>query len=248
MSQQLQFVAMTGLKAMMDRVAAASNNLANANTTGFKAQRPVFEALPMYNQGLPDRVDVAAKQDTADFRPGSIEQTGRSLDVAVKGSGWLAVQASDGSVALTRNGALSVSSTGVLQTSDGRPVLGEGFAPISLPPLQKMTIGEDGTISGVPQGQPPDQVAALNRIMLVDPASSTLSRRTDGLFQDGSGAKPTPDAKVKVQVGALEDSNADSVSTMINLIENTRMFQMQTELVHMAGGNGQNQATPLTLT
>ncbi|MBV9826702.1 MAG: flagellar basal body rod protein FlgF [Alphaproteobacteria bacterium] len=237
---------MTGLNATMDRITAATNNLANINTTGFKAQRPVFQALPVYGQGLPDRVDVVARDDSADFRSGPIEHTGRSLDVAVNGSGWIAVKTADGSSALTRNGALSVSATGILQTNDGHPVLGEGFAPISLPPLQSVTIGADGTISGALVGQSPEQISTLNRIMLVDPPAQSLTRRTDGLFQDQSG-KPTPSAKVTLAVGALEGSNADSVSTMINLIENTRTFQMETELVHTVGASGQGQGTPLSL-
>jgi flagellar basal-body rod protein FlgF len=248
MSQQLQYVAMTGLAATMDRVTAATNNLANVNTTGFKAQRPVFEAKPLYGQGLPDRVDVTTRQDTADFRSGTIEQTGRSLDVAVNGSGWIAVRASDGTVGLTRNGAFSVSPTGVLQTSAGQPVLGNGFAPITLPQLQSVTIGSDGTISGVPQGQPPDQVTTLGRIMLVNPPNASLTRRSDGLFQTTTGQPPQADAQVRLSVGALEGSNADAVSMMIGLIENTRMFQMQSELVHMTGNLGQGQGTPLTLT
>src|ERR1700691_3598513 len=100
MSQQLFYVALSGLNATMDRITATTNNLANANTTAFKAQQPVFEAFPLYGQGLPDRVDVGAQQDSADFHPGAIQQTGRPLDVAVNGSGWLAVRAADGSVAL----------------------------------------------------------------------------------------------------------------------------------------------------
>src|ERR1700757_1723336 len=119
MSQQLFYVAMTGLDAAMDRVGAAANNLANRGTTAFKAQKPVFEALPLYGQGRPDRVMVEATEDGADFRPGPIEQTGRSLDVAVKGSGWIVVQTGDGSPALTRNGSLSISAAGMLQDSAG---------------------------------------------------------------------------------------------------------------------------------
>jgi len=247
MSQQLHYIAMTGLSAAMDRITAATNNLANINTTGYKAQRPVFAAVPLYNQGLPDRVDVEARQDTADFRAGTMEQTGRSLDVAVSGNGWIAVRASDGTVALTRNGALSIAPTGILQTSSGQPVLGNGFAPITLPNLQSITIGSDGTISGVPQGQPPDQVATLGRIMLTNPPNTSLVRRGDGLFQTNDG-QPKPDAAVQLSVGALEGSNADSVSLMIGLIENTRMFQMQSELVRLTGNLGQGQGTPLSLT
>jgi flagellar basal-body rod protein FlgF len=246
MSQQLFYLAMAGLDATMDRVTAGANNLANRGTTAFKAQRPLFQALPYYGQGLPDRVGVAARQDSADFRSGPLQQTGRNLDIAVKGTGWIVVQAPDGSSALTRDGALAISSLGVLQTSDGHPVLGQGFTPITLPPLQTVTIGEDGTISGVPEGQNPDQIAALDRILLANPPAASLQRRPDGLFQDPTAA-PQPDAAVRVQVGAVEDSNADTVSLMMNMIENTRMFQMQTEMLRMAFTAGQGQSSPLTL-
>src|SRR5580698_6866878 len=123
MSQQLMYLAMTGLNATMDRMTAATNNLANASTTAFKAQQPVFQAEPFYGQGLPDRVNVTSAEESADFAAGPIEQTGRPLDVAVSGAGWIGVQAADGSNALTRDGSLSISATGLLQTSDGRPVL-----------------------------------------------------------------------------------------------------------------------------
>jgi flagellar basal-body rod protein FlgF len=246
MSEQLVYLAMTGLNATMERMTASTNNLANANTTAFKAQQPVFRAQPLVGQGLANRVDVAAGEDTADFSSGPIEQTGRSLDVAVKGQGWIGVQASDGTTALSRNGSLSISATGVLQTSDGNPVLGSGGGPITLPPLQSVTIGTDGTISGALIGQSPDQVATLNRILLAKPQATALTRRTDGLFEDKNSA-PTPDASVQLQVGALEGSNANPVATMMSMIENTRMFQMQTELVHMATTVGQGQGSPLTL-
>jgi flagellar basal-body rod protein FlgF len=247
MSQQLVYLAMTGLNATMNQMTAATNNLANASTVGFKAQRPVFQATPLYGQGLADRVSVSAGQDTANFTSGPIESTGRDLDVAVKGPGWIGVQATDGTTALTRNGSLTISASGMLQTSDGNPVLGRGAAPITLPPLQHMTIGADGTISGVLVGQPADQVTTLNRILLTNPPQASLVRRSDGLFADPQ-AQPTPDAKVQLQTGALEGSNANTVETMMSMIENTRTFQMQTELVRMATSVGQNQSSPLTLT
>jgi flagellar basal-body rod protein FlgF len=246
MSQQLFYVAMTGLDAAMDRVAAAANNLANRGTTAFKAQKPVFQALPLYGQGQPDRVMVAATEDGADFRSGPIEQTGRSLDVAVKGSGWIVVQAADGSPALTRNGSLSISADGMLEDSAGHAVLGDGFSPIVLPPLQSVTIGEDGTLSGALAGQNPDQISALARIMLASPPNTALRRRPDGLFDDAT-APLQADAGVRLQVGALEDSNADTVAMMMNMIETSRSFQMQTEMMRMVFSTAQGQSSPLTL-
>ncbi len=246
MSQQLFYLAMAGLDATMDQVSAATNNIANRGTTAFKAQKPVFEALPLYGQGRPDRVFVAAAEESADFRPGAIQQTGRSLDVALKNSGWIVVQAADGSPALTRNGSLSISPTGLLQDSAGHTVLGEGFAPIVLPPLQSVTIGEDGTISGALAGQSPDQIAALARIMLANPGDAALRRRPDGLFEDAA-APLQPDAGVRLQVGALEDSNADTVAMMMNMIETSRAFQMQTEMMRMVFATAQGQSSPLNL-
>jgi flagellar basal-body rod protein FlgF len=228
-------------------VTAATNNLANRGTTAFKAQKPIFQALPLYGQGLPNRVVVAAQEESADFRSGSIQRTGRSLDVAVNGTGWIVVQAPDGSPALTRNGALEISPVGIVQNSAGYSVLGQGFAPIALPPLQSVTIGEDGTVSGALVGQSPDEITALNRIMLANPPTSSLQRQANGLFQDASAA-PQPDAAVRLQVGALEESNADTVSMMMNMIENTRMFQMETEMMRWTFATGQGQNSPLTLT
>lgn len=246
MSQQLFYLAMAGLDAAMDRATAAANNIANRGTTAFKAENPVFQPVPLYGQGQPDRVMVAASEDAADFRPGPIQRTGRNLDVAVKGSGWIVVQASDGSSALTRNGSLSISPTGMLQDSAGHIVLGEGFTPIVLPPLQSVTIGDDGTISGTLVGQSPDQVSALARIMLADPSNASLQRQSDGLFQDTT-APLQADANVRLQVGALEDSNADTVAMMMNMIETSRTFQMQTEMMRMIFATAQGQSSPLTL-
>jgi flagellar basal-body rod protein FlgF len=246
MSQQLFYIAMAGLDATMDRVTAAANNLANRGTTAFKAQKPVFQALPLYGQGEPDRVLVTTTEDGADLQSGPIEQTGRNLDVAIKGAGWIVVQTSDGTPALTRNGSLSLSTAGMLQDSTGHPVLGDGFAPIVLPPLQSVTIGADGTVSGALVGQTPDQISALARIMLANPPGAALQRRSDGLFTDAT-APLTADAGVRLQVGALEESNADTVGMMMNMIETSRNFQMETEMMRMVFATAQGQSSPLSL-
>jgi flagellar basal-body rod protein FlgF len=206
----------------------------------------VFQALPLYGQGEPDRVIVAAADENADLSAGPIQQTGRNLDVAINGAGWLVVQASDGQPALTRNGALSIATTGMLQDSAGHPVLGNGFGPIVVPPLQSVTIGADGTISGALAGQTPDQVAALNRIMLTKPPPGAVRRRPDGLFQNTTGPL-APDAGVRLQVGALEGSNADTITTMMSMIETSRTFQTQTEMMRLVFSAAQGQSSPLNL-
>ena len=246
MSQAAFYLAMGGLDATTQDTVAIANNLANRATVAYKAERPVFSAEPLYGAGLPNRVAVSASRLSTDFSQGPIEQTGRNLDVAIDGAGWIAVQAEDGSVALTRNGSLSISPSGVLQTSDGYPVLGNGLAPIVLPPLQKVTIGEDGTISGILQGQPADQEVMLNRIVLTDPPTSALNRRGDGLFQDTAGT-PQPSAAVQLQIGALEGSNTEPMSLMLSMIENTRTYERQTELMRNVVNADQGQDSVLTL-
>jgi flagellar basal-body rod protein FlgF len=245
-SDQTLYLLMTGAAAVMDQMTVTTNNLANANTTAYKAQTPTFQSVPYNQQGAPGRVGVVARDRTADFTPGAIMLTGRKLDVAVEGQGWIGVQGSDGQPAYTRNGSLNIGPNGSLETSDGHPVLGQGGGPISLPPLQSITIGDDGTVSGVPLGQVPAQITAFDRIMLANPPPAQLTRRSDGLFSDTSGALRI-DGNVRIKSGALEQSNVDSVGMMMKLIESTRMFQMQTGLMHTLGTMGQGSSTPLSL-
>jgi flagellar basal-body rod protein FlgF len=244
-SNQVLYLLMTGTAAVMDQMTVTTNNLANANTTGYKAQTPTFQAVP-YQQGAPDRVGVVTRDQTADFKPGAIAMTGRKLDIAVEGQGWIGVQGSDGQPAYTRNGSLNIGPNGMLQTNDGHPVLGQGGGPISLPPLESITIGDDGTVSGVLMGQQATQIIAFDRIMLANPPAAAMTRRGDGLFSDTSGAVRI-DGNIRVKSGALEQSNVDSVGMMMKLIENTRMFQMQTGLMHTMGTMGQGSSSPLTL-
>jgi flagellar basal-body rod protein FlgF len=246
MSDSSLYILMTGTAAVMDRMTAIANNLANSNTTAYKAQQPVFQAMPYYHQGEPDRVGVVARDQSANFTPGAVVHTGRKLDVAVNGPGWIGVQGSDGQPAYTRDGSFVITPNGVLETSGGHPVLGQSGGPITLPPLQSITIGEDGTISGVPLGGDPNQVVAFDRIMLANPPTSSLQRRGDGLFADTSGAIRI-DGSVRIESGALEQSNVDQVGMMMNLIESARMFQTQTSLIRTIGNLGQGQSTPLSL-
>ncbi len=154
MSQQLFYLAMSGLDATMDRVTAAANNLANRGTIAFKAQKPIFQALPLYGQGLPNRVMVAAGEEGADFRSGTIQTDWpRPRSSRSKVPGWIVVQASDGSPALTRNGALTISPGGMLQNNEGQPVLGQGFAPISYHRCSPSRSARMEPISGALAGQ-----------------------------------------------------------------------------------------------
>ena len=152
---RLIYTAMTGAKHALRAAGDHANNLANATTTGFRAQIDQFRAVPVQGAILPTRAFVVDSTTGSDFRAGAIQQTGRDLDVAVQGDGWIAVQAADGSEAYTRNGSLQMDENGVLQTHDGLNVMGDG-GPMSIPPGRNLTIAKDGTISLVPMVPPPN--------------------------------------------------------------------------------------------
>src|SRR5919106_3684712 len=102
------YVAMSGAKQMLEQQSVVANNLANASTNGFRAQLSAFRAVEVFGEGAATRAFVADSTPGADFTPGAIQQTGRDLDVAIEGAGWIAVQTADGREAYTRNGSLQI--------------------------------------------------------------------------------------------------------------------------------------------
>lgn len=237
------YTAMTGAKHILDQQATTSHNLANATSTGFKAQVDSFRAVPILGQGLPTRAFVVDATVGADFNPGAIQHTGRELDVAVQGDGWLTVQRPDGSEGYTRNGSLKVSENGVLQTANGLTVIGDG-GPISIPPDITITIAKDGTISSVSNNTLPGPSSVIGRLKLVNPAEADLTRSAEGLFVTKNGQPAEVDANVNVVGGALESSNVNVVDAMVSMISLARQFEMQMKLVQSAENNA-NKASQL---
>ena len=181
---------------------------------------------------------VAAVETTigSDFTPGPIVATGRDLDVAIQGAGWLAVQAADGAEAYTRAGSLQVAPDGTLTLPNGLPVLGEG-GPIVVPANAALTIAADGTISARTAGQ--SATNAVGRLKLVNPPTEELSKGTDGLFRLKSGEAAEADADVRLVAGSLEGSNVNVVEAMIGMISAARQFELQLKLLDAARDNEQ---------
>jgi flagellar basal-body rod protein FlgF len=236
------YVAMSGAKQMLTQQAVVANNLANANTTGFRAQVAAFRSAETLGDGAATRAFVVDSTPGADFTPGAIQSTGRDLDVAIEGAGWIAVQTPDGSEGYTRNGSLQVNVNGVLQTRNGLSVLGEG-GPIAIPENVRITVGADGTVSTVPNTGA-QQVQNLGRIKLVNPPEQSLYRGDDGIFRARAGTQVDSDPKVKVQGGSLESSNVNVVEAMVGMIALARQFDMQMKVLQNADGNDR-QATQL---
>lgn len=230
---RLIYLAMTGAKHIMLRQASVSHNLANVSTTGYRAETNTFRAVPVFGAGSPTRAFVVDNTTGADFSPGAIERTGRDLDVAVNGPGWIAVQAADGSEAYTRNGSLEIGPNGLLQTREGMNVMGDG-GPIAIPPDSAITVAKDGTISTIPSGQNPNTIAVLGRIKLVNPPERDLVRGDDGLFRLGSGTPAPADANVTLAPSSLESSNVNVAQAMVDMIGLARQFDMQMKLIQTA--------------
>ena len=231
---RLVYTAMSGAKQAMDRQATVAHNLANATTTGFRAQIDQYRAVPVVGDALPTRAFAVDSTTGAAFRPGSLQQTGRALDVAVQGDGWFVVQAADGSEALTRNGSFKLDENGQLTTHDGLPVLGDG-GPLAVPPGRNIAVGRDGTISLVPDGSAAS--TSLGKLKLVNPPAAGLARGDDGLFRLRDGGGFDADPKVRVVDGALEGSNVNVVGEMVDMISLARQFDMQMKLLQNAQEN-----------
>lgn len=235
---RLIYTAMTGAKHVFMQQAGTANNLANASTIGFKAQEHRFRAVPVEGEGMPTRAFVVDASVSDVFDEGPLMFTGRTLDVAVQGRGWLAVQLPDGSEAYTRAGSLDVDVQGQLQTKSGHTVAGDGGA-IVIPPDNNIEIAPDGTVSIIPTFGTPNNVNPVGRLKLVNPPENELVRGEDGLFRLRSGQPAPLDENVRVTSGALEGSNVNVTDAMVNLISLARQFEMQIKMMQTADQNAQ---------
>lgn len=230
---RLIYIAMNGAKHTMERQATVSHNLANASTTGFKSQLDAFRALPVVGPGAATRAFVVDTEVGTDYSYGSIQTTGRSLDVAIKGKGWFAVQALDGTEAYTRDGDFQLNPNGVIQSRAGLNLVGEA-GPLTIPPNNTVAIAPDGTVSVVPQDGAAAAVNIIGRLKLVNPPEKDLVRGADGLFRQRSGQPAQADANVQLAAGALEDSNVNAVDALVSIITHTRHFDTQVKLIQTA--------------
>ena len=240
------YLAMTGAKQTEYAQAINSNNLANISTVGFRADLHSFSSVPVHGPGVDSRVNAVAESYGTDFRHGPTAHTGRDLDVAVQGSGFIAVQAPDGNEAYTRAGDLRINSGGLLSTGAGHLVIGDG-GPVAVPPNASVSIGTDGTISIRPLGQGPEVLAVVDRIKLVDPDVSLVAKREDGLLHLAEGEIADPDASVRLTSGALEQSNVNVARTLVNMIELSRQYEMQINTIRNAKENADASAELLNV-
>lgn len=227
------FVMASGAKQLMRAQSVNANNLANVNTIGFQADLANFRAQLVDGPGYESRAYALGENAGARFEKGTIQSTGRPLDVAVNGDGWIAVQAMDGTEAYTRAGNLRVNINGQLLTGAGHPVMGES-GPIVIPEFEKLEIGRDGTISVRPIGQQPSTLAEVGRIKLVAPKHSELVKGEDGLLRTRTGGAAPATTEVTLLSGALESSNVNSVEALVDMIGLARQYEMSVKIMQTA--------------
>ncbi|WP_419632455.1 flagellar basal body rod protein FlgF [Thiolapillus sp.] len=231
------YIAMSGAKQTLLAQAANANNLANSQTVAFKSDLQQFRSMPVFGPGYPTRVYAMTERPGTDLTPGVIQTTGRNLDVAIKGDGWIAVQGRNGQEAYTRAGDFRLTTTGLLQTGTGLPVLGND-GPIAIPPADKLEIGRDGTISIIPLGDNAATLVEVDRIRLVKPPLDKLEKLNNGELHLKKGEPPLkPDASVTLVQGALEGSNVNTIDALVQVIELARNFELQVKAMQTTDEN-----------
>ena len=233
---RLIYTAMTGAKHAFVQQAGVAHNLSNAATIGYRAMEHKFRSVPVQGEGMPTRAFVVDASVADVFDQGPMMATGRPLDVAVQGSGWLAVEAANGQETYTRAGNLQINANGQLQTASGLNVLSDG-GPIAIPPDTNITISPDGTISAVPLFGTPNAVNIVARIKLVNPPETDVMRGDDGLFRTRDGQPADVDETVRLAPETLEGSNVNPVDSMVSLISLARQFEMQIKMLQTADSN-----------
>jgi len=232
---RLIYTAMSGANAAANRQSVLAGNLANASTNGFRAQLATYRAVPVRGDGATTR--VMAEETTSGHlnTPGPAIRTDRNLDAMAMGNAWFAVQNLQGNESYTRNGHFEIASDGTLTTATGFTVLSSDGSPITIPPEAQVSLGQDGSISAKVGNQPAN---IIGRLKLVTPtAEDPLKRNTDGLFTAISGNDLDNDATARIQTGALEGSNVNSIETMVGMIQAARQFESQMRLLQSAETN-----------
>lgn len=231
------YLTMNRARHLLNQQASTANNLANASTNGFKAQIDTAQTVRLLGEGGDTRRFAMAATIGTDLRDGALQSTGRSLDIAVSGSGWLSVQLPDGEEAYTRDGGLQVAADGTLQTRRGLPVVGAA-GPIVIPPETQVQFAADGTLTAVSNDNAVRPVV-LGQIKLVNIAADQLERRPDGLFQTRDGEPAAADETVRIVGGALEGSNVSPTDALVQMIDVSRQFEVQMKMLRDTDASAQ---------
>lgn len=233
---RLIYTSLSAMRSAQARQTATANNIANAETPGFRADMAEVQALWLRGGAAESRAPSSEEVLAADMTAGTVVATGRALDVAAEGASMFVVQSEEGEEAYTRRGDLQLSASGLLTTGDGRPVMGSG-GPITLPPADSITIDAQGRISIVPAGGDPSQPQEVDRLRLVSPSGSDTVKGLDNLFRVRGGGVLPDDPDARVISGHLEGSNVSTTQALVDMIEASRSWDTQLKLIADAREN-----------
>ncbi|MBU2877969.1 flagellar basal body rod protein FlgF [Aliiglaciecola lipolytica] len=231
---KLLYISASGASQDLLGTAVRANNLANAQTNGFKAMLENARAMPAYGEGLPTRVFSMTESPFNNYAGGAMIQTDRELDVAIQGDGWFSVLDAQGNEAYTRAGNLQLGADGGLEDAHGNSVIGDAggiFLPI---PLSNINIANDGTISVRPQGAPETVLEEIGRLKMVNPNVADMERGEDGLFRLKNGQEANEDINVRLRTGMVEGSNVNAIDEMVNMISLQRHYELQVKMMKKA--------------
>lgn len=238
------YLSAQGADANSVRLDVLSNNMANANTTSFKRDVPVFRMNPPFdekqgglNAPLPGDLEnhtggISLESIRTDFEPGAFTKTEGNLDLAIKGQGFFQVGSAQDSF-LTRNGSLSIDPNGVLVTADqGLPVLSVDEKEIEIPDgATRIEISEDGALTPFDGfGQSFGSIAQLNVVM--PDSLEELVKNGNGLYST-EGRLTSVNEVVEVQQGFLEASGTNSIEEMMELVSTSRMFESNINMIKL---------------
>jgi len=229
---RLLFTAVSGASHSLMQQQISANNLANANTTGFRADIALSQSEAVRGLGFATRVMVQPQTSGVDASSAAAERTGRPLDVAIQGEGYIAVQNSDGSEVYTRNGNMVQNEAGQL-TISGYPVLGDN-GPIVLPPNAIASFGRDGTLSITPDDGDVTATMDIDRLKLVTIPPENLAKNGQGMIVTADGSRAPLDENINVSGGYLEGSNVTAVTEMLASISLSRQFEAQIKMMKAA--------------
>lgn len=224
------YTAMSGASRSLEQQQIRANNLSNVNTSGFRSDLDKAASLQVQGSGYDSRYMVQSSNGGVDMTPGTLEETGRDLDVGILGSGLIALQ-SGGREVYTRNGHIDVSVDGDL-TINGQPVLGEG-GPIVLPPFAQVSIANDGTISIVPQDGNINALMDVDRIKLVDVPATSLTKDNSGFLLSANRTEPRSE-DISLSSKHLESSNVSAIGEMVSSMSLSRGFEAQIKMMKVA--------------
>lgn len=236
----------SGSKNILQTMQMIAHNLANMNTTGFHADYETITSKNTASSGLNTRLFSESNSIYTDSHTGPINYTGRELDIAIDGPGFIAVQTQSGKVGYTRAGNLNITPQGLLVTHKGEIVLGTAGV-ITIPASSKISIDKKGVLSAHEAGQPANTLAEIGKIKLVVAAPGSLAKGEDGMYYPVNGTNPEESSEVRLIPESLEGSNVDAIRALTDLIELSRQFDMNSKHMSSAEQNADKANQLLTI-